>query len=86
LKELGVNIAIDDFGKGYSSLNRLKLVPFDRIKIDKGIIDYIDLEGKKASYNGDHYFISQSLQCGYYGKRRCGNKRAGGFSKKHSLR
>ena len=38
LKELGVNIAIDDFGKGYSSLNRLNLVPFDRIKIDKDII------------------------------------------------
>jgi len=48
LKELGVRIAIDDFGKGYSSLNRLKLVPFDRIKIDKEIIDYINLEDKKA--------------------------------------
>ncbi|NMA18041.1 MAG: EAL domain-containing protein [Clostridiaceae bacterium] len=48
LKDLGVKIAIDDFGKGYSSLNRLKMIPFDRIKIDKGIIDYIDLERKKA--------------------------------------
>ena len=48
LKELGVRIAIDDFGKGYSSLNRLKLVPFDRIKIDKEIIDYINLDEKKA--------------------------------------
>ncbi len=49
LKELGVSIAIDDFGSGYSSLNRLKLVPFDRLKIDKEIIDYIELEGKGAS-------------------------------------
>ncbi len=48
LKDLGVSIAIDDFGKGYSSLNRLKLVPFDRIKIDKEIIDYIDVERKAA--------------------------------------
>jgi len=48
LKGLGVHIAIDDFGKGYSSLNRLKLVPFDRLKIDKEIIDYISLEGKGA--------------------------------------
>ncbi len=44
LKGLGVHIAIDDFGKGYSSYNRLKLVPFDRLKIDKEIIDYIGLE------------------------------------------
>jgi diguanylate cyclase (GGDEF)-like protein len=48
LKGLGVHIAIDDFGKGYSSLNRLKLVPFDRLKIDKEIIDYITLDGEGA--------------------------------------
>ncbi|MGI6579177.1 MAG: EAL domain-containing protein [Saccharofermentanales bacterium] len=48
LKDLGVRIAIDDFGKGYSSLSRLKIVPFDRIKIDKEIIDYIDLDRKTA--------------------------------------
>jgi diguanylate cyclase (GGDEF)-like protein len=48
LKELGVRIAIDDFGKEYSSLNRLRMVPFDRIKIDKDIIDYIDVERKIA--------------------------------------
>ena len=46
LKELGVKIAIDDFGRGYSSLNRLKLVPFDKIKIDKDIIDNIDISYK----------------------------------------
>ena len=49
LKELGVSIAIDDFGKGYSSLYRLKRVPFDKIKIDKGIIHHLDMEREKAS-------------------------------------
>jgi diguanylate cyclase (GGDEF)-like protein len=48
LKELGLNIAIDDFGKGYSSLHRLDMVPFNRIKIDKSIIDDIDFETKKS--------------------------------------
>lgn len=33
LKELGVTIAIDDFGTEYSSLSRLKALPVDRIKI-----------------------------------------------------
>jgi diguanylate cyclase (GGDEF)-like protein/PAS domain S-box-containing protein len=32
-KELGVQISIDDFGTEYSSLNRLKEMPIDRIKI-----------------------------------------------------
>ncbi|NLL92229.1 MAG: EAL domain-containing protein [Ruminococcaceae bacterium] len=48
LKELGLKVAIDDFGRGYSSLNRLNFVPFDRIKIDKDIVDYIDLQKKSA--------------------------------------
>ena len=48
LKKLGVNIAIDDFGKGYSSLHRLEAIPFDRIKIDKSITDNIDSERKKS--------------------------------------
>ncbi len=48
LKKLGVSISIDDFGKGYSSLYRLKMIPFDRIKIDKDVIEYIDLESKIA--------------------------------------
>ena len=34
LKKIGVCIAIDDFGTEYSSLNRLKSLPIDRIKID----------------------------------------------------
>ncbi|MHB8129894.1 MAG: EAL domain-containing protein [Mobilitalea sp.] len=33
LKDLGVTIAIDDFGTEYSSLSRLKALPVDRIKI-----------------------------------------------------
>lgn len=45
---MGVSIAIDDFGKEYSSLNRLNRIPFDRIKIDKDIISYFDLERKRA--------------------------------------
>lgn len=35
LQERGVTIAVDDFGKGYSSMARLKKLPVDILKIDR---------------------------------------------------
>lgn len=38
LRALGVRIALDDFGVGFSSLNHIRRFPFDKIKIDKVFI------------------------------------------------
>lgn len=41
LKRIGVNIVLDDFGTGNSSLNYLKQIHIDRLKIDKSFIQNI---------------------------------------------
>lgn len=41
LRDIGVGLAIDDFGSGQSSLARLYSLPFTKLKIDKSIIDSV---------------------------------------------
>ncbi len=38
LSGVGVRLALDDLGSGYSSLNRLASLPIDTVKIDQGLI------------------------------------------------
>lgn len=46
LKNLGVEIVVDDFGIEYASLNYIKSLPVDTVKIDKCFIDGIGCNHK----------------------------------------
>ncbi|MBQ7263179.1 MAG: GGDEF domain-containing protein [Synergistaceae bacterium] len=41
LKELGVRVVLDDFGKGWSSLRYISQLPIDGLKIDTSFIDQL---------------------------------------------
>ncbi|MDD5580708.1 MAG: EAL domain-containing protein [Methylobacter sp.] len=49
LKRIGVQLAIDDFGAGYSSLSRLKQFLIDRLKIDQSFVRDLEQDANNAA-------------------------------------
>jgi diguanylate cyclase (GGDEF)-like protein/PAS domain S-box-containing protein len=48
LKKMGVQLSIDNFGTGYSSMRLLKYFPIDRIKIDQSFVTEINFSNDSA--------------------------------------
>jgi EAL domain-containing protein (putative c-di-GMP-specific phosphodiesterase class I) len=44
LAALGIKLSMDDFGAGYSNLERMRSMPFDSVKLDQGLLTKLSIE------------------------------------------
>lgn len=62
IKELGVRISIDDFGTGFSSLNYLRQLPVDTLKIDQSFVRDIWADDNGETVITMIILLAQNLQ------------------------
>ena len=61
IRSLGIGIALDDFGKGYSSLSYLEQLPITVLKIDKNFIDAVTAENIEHTITGNIVGIGKMM-------------------------
>lgn len=64
--KLGIRVALDDFGSGYSSIGLLMKYPTNIVKLDKSLIDAI-IDSK----DNEKFIISIVNACHIFGKQVC---------------
>ena len=62
LNKMGLPIAIDDFGKGYSCLSYLRYFPINKLKIDKSFVDAITTDHNNAAISTAIVSLAHSLK------------------------
>lgn len=63
LQNMGVSIALDDFGAGYSSLSYLVSFPFNRIKIDRLFVSQLGLSRQSDLIIRSVVRLAKTLRC-----------------------
>jgi EAL domain-containing protein (putative c-di-GMP-specific phosphodiesterase class I) len=49
LRDLGLRLAVDDFGSGFASMEQLARLPFAVIKIDRSLVNTVDTSPRAES-------------------------------------
>jgi len=61
VRALGVRVAVDDFGTGWSSLSYLQRLPVDELKIDRSFVATLGVEGPSMAIVGSLVSLAHGL-------------------------
>jgi EAL domain-containing protein (putative c-di-GMP-specific phosphodiesterase class I) len=61
LRDLGVSLAIDDFGSGPSSLAALRQLPVDLVTVDRSLVQALGRDGERAAMLGGIVSLAHAL-------------------------
>ncbi|HEY0561012.1 MAG TPA: EAL domain-containing protein [Frankiaceae bacterium] len=61
LPELGVSLAVDDFGTGYASMDYLRTIPFDTLKIDASYVAGLGVDRTDTALTSSVITLGHSL-------------------------
>jgi predicted signal transduction protein with EAL and GGDEF domain len=62
LRAMGISLAIDDFGAGYSSLSNLRKLPFNKLKIDREFVAGVDADRDNHAICGALVELARGLE------------------------
>jgi PAS domain S-box-containing protein/diguanylate cyclase (GGDEF)-like protein len=62
LKAMGIEISLDDFGTGFSSLSRLRSLPIDVLKVDRSFVSDVTAAAESASVTRSIINLAHGLQ------------------------
>lgn len=64
LQKTGISTSVDDFGVGYSSLNLIKEIPWDVLKLDKSLLPTDEDENKVQKAVMFKYIVAMAQEMG----------------------
>ena len=63
LRAEGIQIALDDFGKGYTSLAQVLRLPITLLKVDKSLIDNVESSDANKDFVKTVIYLGHVMEC-----------------------